>query len=310
MHVLGIDAGGTRTVCLLADQAGTVCAEARAGGANLQSAGELEVEKTLHRVMEQAVGDHELPAAICLGMAGVDRDEDATVVRGIMQRIGYKARVLVVNDALIALVSAVRDAAGLVVVAGTGSIAYGRDSRNRAARAGGWGYVLGDEGSGYWIGRLALRAVVRHADGRGRPSRLTDLVLQHFGVRQPQDLIHEVYHGMLRPSEIAALAILVQRAVDAGDEVASKILDSGADELTRSAQSVASRLGIEHDEFRFVLAGGIMRAVPSLAGQVSERFTKVAPRCRPEILQVEPALGAVYLALAEARGGANIPAYL
>src|ERR687892_1284366 len=106
MHVLGIDAGGTKTVCLLADEHGRVIAEARGSGANLQAAGELEVEKVLHQVMEIVLSDREgLPAAICLGIAGVDRPEDADAVRGIMRRIGFKTRTLVVNDALIALVA-------------------------------------------------------------------------------------------------------------------------------------------------------------------------------------------------------------
>jgi N-acetylglucosamine kinase-like BadF-type ATPase len=150
MVVLGIDAGGTKTVCQLADDTGEVLAEARRGGANLQAAGELEVEKVLHDVMEEAIGDHDVvPAAICLGIAGVDRPDDARVVRGLMKRIGYKARVLVVNDALIALEAGAPETAGVVVIAGTGSIAYGRNERGQAARAGGWGYMLGDEGSGY-----------------------------------------------------------------------------------------------------------------------------------------------------------------
>src|SRR5512138_948295 len=104
IHVLGIDAGGTKTVCQLADGDGAVLAEARRGGANLQASGELEVEKVLHEVMEEALGDSEIrPAAICLGIAGVDRPDDARVMEQIMRRIGYKARVLIVNDALVAL---------------------------------------------------------------------------------------------------------------------------------------------------------------------------------------------------------------
>src|SRR5262245_60235693 len=100
MRVLGIDAGGTKTVCLLADDRGQILAESRASGANLQVMGELEVEKVLHRVMEETLGDHDLhPDAICLGIAGVDRPEDAAAVRGIMRRIGHKTRTLVVNDA-------------------------------------------------------------------------------------------------------------------------------------------------------------------------------------------------------------------
>src|ERR671929_1392177 len=106
MYVLGIDAGGTKTVCLLADGDGRILAESRAGGANLQASGELEVEKVLHRVMEDAIGDRDIrPAAICLGIAGVDREDDAKAVHGIMRRIGFKTRVVVVNDALIALVA-------------------------------------------------------------------------------------------------------------------------------------------------------------------------------------------------------------
>src|SRR4030095_5169289 len=114
--------------------------------------------------MEKTLAERDvLPSVICLGIAGVDRAPDEAIVRGIMKRIGYKATILVVNDALIALQAGIGDLPGIVIVAGTGSIAYGRNAKGEAARAGGWGYVLGDEGSGYWIGRLALRAVVRHA---------------------------------------------------------------------------------------------------------------------------------------------------
>ncbi len=174
MYVLGIDVGGSKTVCLLADEDARIIAEGREEGANLQGVGELALEKVLHSVMEKTLeGTGIVPSAICLGIAGVDRASDETVVRSIMSRIGYKARILVVNDALIALQAGVGDDPGIVIVSGTGSIAYGRNEQGEAARAGGWGYVLGDEGSGYWIGRLALRAVVRHADGRGRVTSLT-----------------------------------------------------------------------------------------------------------------------------------------
>ena len=174
IHVLGIDAGGTKTVCQLADEEGNVLAEARGGGANLQAVGELEVEKVLHQVMEEAIGDRPVvPAVICLGIAGVDRPDDATIVRAIMKRIGYKAKVIVVNDALVALEAGAPRQPGVVIISGTGSISYGRNAEGEAARSGGWGYVLGDEGSGYWIGRSALRAVLREADKRGPKTVLT-----------------------------------------------------------------------------------------------------------------------------------------
>jgi N-acetylglucosamine kinase-like BadF-type ATPase len=309
-HVLGIDAGGTKTVCLLAERDGTIVSEARAGGANLQAVGELEVEKVLHRVMEEAIGDRPIvPTAICLGMAGVDREDDAAVVRAIMRRIGYKAQVTVTNDALVALVAGAGYDPGIVIIAGTGSIAYGRNARGDAARAGGWGYVLGDEGSGYWIGRLALRAVVRQADGRGRPTGLTPRILKHFGVQQPQDLIHEVYYSGMRPSAIAMVAAHVQAAFDERDETAVTILENGARELVACAASVATRLHMRDDAFRFVLAGGMFRAVPWLTTALTAQLPHIAPQATVQPLEVEPAYGAVLLARAQAGGESRVPVY-
>ena len=308
VHVLGIDAGGTKTVCQLADGSGRVLAEARRGGANLQAAGELEVEKVLHEVMEEALGDHGvIPGAICLGIAGVDRPDDARVVRAIMKRIAYKARVLVVNDALVALEAGAPDRPGVVVIAGTGSIAYGRNERNEAARAGGWGYVLGDEGSGYWIGRAALRAVLHEADRRGPATQLTARLLEHYGVSRPQDLIHQVYAA--RPAAIASLAQCVMSAFTDGDQVAIGILRAAADQLESSALSVARRLDLVGVEFPFVLSGGIFRAVPWLEEELARRLPQASPRSRTLLLDVEPAVGAVRLALEDVRGGYTVPAY-
>ena len=310
MHVLGIDVGGTKTVCLLGDEEGRVLSTAKGPGANLQAVGELQLEKVLHTVMEETLAQQKaVPAAICLGIAGVDRPEDATVVRDIMSRIGYKARTLVVNDALIALQAGVGAGAGIVIVAGTGSIAYGCDRHGHTARAGGWGYVLGDEGSGYWMGRLALRAIVREADGRGQRTSLTPRVLAHFGVARPEELLQTVYRQDFKPAVVAALATHLQQARDEGDALAIAILDRGAKELVVAAASVTNQLELTGDEFPFVLAGGMFKAVPWLREEVTRLLPKIAPRSRTILLDVEPAFGAVRLALAEIHGGARIPIY-
>src|SRR5215468_2613685 len=268
MHVLGIDVGGTKTVCLLANEDGAILAEAREAGANLQGVGELALEKVLHSAM-----------------------------------------ILIVNDALIALQAGIGDAPGIVVVSGTGSIAYGRNARGEAARAGGWGYVLGDEGSGYWIGRFALRAVVRHADGRGRETSLTSRLLGHFDLTGPSELIHKVYHQELAPSAIGALAHYVQEARDDGDLVAAVILDQAAEELAATAAAVMKRLEMDHESFSFVLAGGMFHAVPWLCDQLNVLLRSLATQSRTIRLEEDPALGAVQLALAVASGRAKIPAY-
>jgi N-acetylglucosamine kinase-like BadF-type ATPase len=311
MHVLGIDAGGTKTVCLLADEQGRVIAEGRGGGANLQASGELQVEKVLYRVMESVLAERDIvPAAICLGIAGVDRPQDSDAVRGIMRRIGFNSRTLVVNDALVALVAGAGDQPGVVVVAGTGSIAYGRDGAGRAARAGGWGYLLGDEGGGFWIGRAALAAVVRQFDGRGPATMLTDLVLAQMKLATPSELIYEIYERDIYRHAVSGLAPLVQRAMDDGDAVAAQILTRAADELGGAAASVISRLGMRGDVFPTVLSGGIFRGIPSLEIGLASRISELAPRSEIRRLSVEPAVGAVRLALAVARGEAIVPSYM
>jgi len=310
MHVLGIDAGGTKTVCLLADERGNILSEGRGGGANLHTSGELEVEKVLHEVMETAIGDRDItPAAVCLGIAGVDRDDEARTVRAIMRRIGYKSRIVVVNDALVALVAGAGNAPGIVIIAGTGSIVYGRNARFEAARAGGWGHIIGDEGSGYWIGREALAAIVRAVDGRGPDTRLTEDVLAHFNIDDTSRLPRIVYDRELPRMSVAALGPIVQQASDLGDAVASGILERAADELVLAARSVATRLEMRGDEFAFVLAGGVFRVVPWLGYEVTRRLVEVAPRSHVRLLEQEPAIGAVGLALAEARGTLTLPKY-
>ncbi|HLG59421.1 MAG TPA: BadF/BadG/BcrA/BcrD ATPase family protein [Vicinamibacterales bacterium] len=311
MHVLGIDAGGTKTVCLLADEGGQILAESRGAGANLQAMGELEVEKVLHRVMEETLGDRDVrPDAICLGIAGVDRPQDSDAVHGIMRRIGHKTPTVIVNDALVALVAGAGDQPGVVIVAGTGSIAYGRDASGRAARAGGWGYLLGDEGGGFWIGRAALSAVVRQFDHRGPTTLLTDLVLKQMALSTPAEVIHAIYDRGLQRHGIAGIADVVQQATDAGDAVASEILGRAAGELAAAAASVVTRLGMRGDVFPTILAGGIFRGIPSLAADLASRMAEVAPRSEVRRLEVEPAQGAVTLALAAARGHVAIPSYI
>jgi len=310
MHVLGIDAGGTKTVCLLADSQGAIVSEGRGPGANLHTAGELAVEKVLHAAMETAIGDRDItPAAICLGIAGVDREDEATAVRAIMRRIGYKSRVLVVNDALIGLVAGARDEPGIAINAGTGSIVYGRNAQFEAARAGGWGHMIGDEGRGYWIGRESLAAVMRAFDGRGPETQLAGDILSHFNVDDESRLPPIVYDRELPRVSVAALGPIAQRAAEQGDAVALRILERAAEELVLAARSVATRLEMRGDTFTFYLAGGVFRVVPWLVDELQRRLMEVAPRAQVQTLDEEPALGAVWLALAETRGGARVPQY-
>jgi N-acetylglucosamine kinase-like BadF-type ATPase len=228
-------------------------------------------------------------------------------VRAILARLGQRTSALVVNDALIALEAGIGSAPGIVIVAGTGSIAYGRDGAGRAACAGGWGHLLGDEGSGYWLGRQALHAVVRASDGRGPATTLTARLFAHFGITQSRDLVHEVYYRLSQPSAIAALSGIVHTAAADGDAVASGILDAAAEELVVAGLAVAGRLGLE--ACPVLLAGGVLRVSPMLSSRVTGRLSQALPHATVGLLQGEPVGGAVLLAIALAEGRAVIPEY-
>ncbi len=308
--MLGIDAGGSKTVAWLADGDGRVIGDGRGGGANLHNAGELGTEKVLYEVIRAAVGDDgPLPAVVCVGMAGMDRADDRAVVTAILRRLGCRGQLLPVNDALIALVAGADEDPGVVVVAGTGSIAYGVGPSAVAARAGGWGEVYGDEGSAFWVGRLALAAVVRASDRRGPQTALTPLVLRHAGADRIDGLVAQVYARSDRRQAIAAMAGLVARADADGDAVARRILADAADELTLAARSVVEQLGMRGERFRVVLSGGLFKMAPVVASLVAARVSEVAPRAVTAVLTDEPALGAVRLALRAATGRLRLPVY-
>lgn len=310
MHVVGIDAGGTKTVAARATPDGQIVARARSGGANLNTHGELPVEVVLHEVME-AVGafDEGAPLAVCVGMAGVDRPDEAATIRAILRRLGCRQHVTVVNDALVALVAGAGRPHGVCIVAGTGSIVYGVDGAGVAARAGGWGPVLADEGSAFSVGRQALAAVMRATDGRGPRTSLVPAVLTHYGVSTPEALVQSIYRAADQRRQVASLGPVVEGVRAQGDRVAEEILAQAADELARAAHSVAMQLSMRGDVFPFVLAGGMFMASPWMAEALTTRLVEVAPRATVAPFPIDPVRGAIVLACAEAEGGLVLPAY-
>ncbi|MBC8647463.1 MAG: ATPase [Thermoanaerobaculia bacterium] len=297
-HVLGIDAGGSKTRALLADESGAIVGGSRGGGANLRTHGELEVEKVLHGIVEAAEADAGARAdAVAIGIAGADRPEDHAVLRGILRRIGFKSHVVVTNDARVAFIAGSPDRVGVALVCGTGSIAWGQNRAGEIARAGGWGWHLGDEGSGFWIGVRAIREVLRGVDGRAPRTNLEQPLFEHFGVAEPGQILHAVYDEEFPRHHVALFAVRVEEAALGGDTVAARILQSAAEELALAARSVIGRLKLEEGPYDVILSGGTFAAVPTLAHNVQEILR--SPRARVLRLAEEPAGGAVKLALEE-----------
>jgi N-acetylglucosamine kinase-like BadF-type ATPase len=297
MRVLGIDAGATKTECLLADETGSILAKARGPGANFQLFTEDDVAFALGGLVSQVLpGQRSSVDALCVGMAGAGRERDFKVMGRILERLGAARENIVTHDALIALVAGASERYGVVLIVGTGAAAFGVDRNGREARAGGWGPLLGDEGSAYWMGLRALRSVMRAHDGRAAKTLLERSVLSRLGLDEVEAMVHRVYRELAR-EEIAALAPLVQQAADLGDGEAQAIIDDAVREFVRAVESVIGRLDLAGKEFPLVLSGGLWKAVPVLSQDFGKIIRKVAPWAEVRKLTVEPARGAVALAL-------------
>ncbi|MDP3047271.1 MAG: BadF/BadG/BcrA/BcrD ATPase family protein [Chloroflexota bacterium] len=299
--VLGVDGGGTKTTAILLDRGGSVLGRGQAGPSNRYAVGDATAGVELRRAIEAALERGNVAAAdvrvICLGMAGVDRPGDSAAVTSVVRGILPAAEVLVHNDALIALAGGVGRLYGVVLIAGTGAIAYGVDAQRHSRRASGWGHLLGDEGSGYDIGLRALRAVLRAHDGRGPATTLTARVLSAWNLNRPEDLIGLVYAPDFPRRRIASLLPLVDEAVGAGDAVARELLVSAGHELGQAACAVIRGLGMEQEVFEVVLAGGAFQTRHLLRDAVDETVRALAPRAVLIEPRHEPAMGAALLAL-------------
>ncbi len=291
-YVIGLDAGGTKTVGLLADESGKILSKARGNGANLLVHGELAVEKVVYQIIEDLESPERI-SAICLGIAGVDQTDNRELIHSMLKRLGLRQAVRIVNDALIALVAGAPKGFGIVVISGTGSIAFGAAPDGKTARSGGWGYLLGDEGSAFWLGHAALRLGIRAADGRGPATTIYDRVCQELNLEGASELVSWFYDQDHSRHRVAALASLVEVAADDADEAAARLLDQAAGHLTRAAEAVARQLSLK-PHYPVVLAGGAFKACPSLF----QRFSSFLQLPDAEIIQLEcePAVGAVTLA--------------
>jgi len=228
------------------------------------------------------------------------RPEDRAVMQTWAAERFPGATVAVVTDAQLVLAAGTPAGWGLALISGTGSLAYGEDAAGRNARAGGWGYLLGDEGSGYAIGLAALRAVMRAADGRGPATALTAAVLAHWGLQQPQELVRHVYRPELGRTEIAALAALVDAAAGQGDAVARALTAEAGRELALAVQAVARQLAFT-GAVPCAVAGSVLVKGQAVATAFRAAAVELGLQLEPFTPVAEPVWGAIRLAAGNRR---------
>ncbi len=298
-YVLGVDGGGTRTVCILADLEGTIFGEGESGPSNFQTVGVVEAVEAIRRAIEGAaanVPSFSFPVeSICLGLAGVDTPQDEALLREQIESLHVARQVCVVNDTEIALIGGVGGERGVVVVAGTGSAAFGCDGEGRKARAGGWGWILGDEGSGFDVGQGGLRAVVRALEGRGPATALVEVLMRQWKLASRQELAASLRARSWTRRDVASLAEWVSEAASEGDSVARGIITRAGEELGLLAATVIEQLQLR-GEFSIVLTGGVFRAGEMVSEPLWRKVYTIAPEVRLMPSIRHPALGAIFMA--------------
>jgi N-acetylglucosamine kinase-like BadF-type ATPase len=300
---LGVDGGGTNCRAAIADDEGNVIGEGRAEAANFIRVG-LEnaidhIREAVDQACQRAGIEPSRIAAACIGLAGTSHPDHHRQMLAALNEALPIPDITLETDARVALAGATGNKPGVVIIAGTGSIACGINARGRFARAGGWGPTMGDEGSGSYIGRRALEAVVMAYDYRGEPTSMMEPVLRHFGVSSPPELPPVIYDEPDKAMrEIAELSKIAVKAAQEGDKVAQEILKDAAIELAIAAIAVIEQLRMERDEFQVAYVGGVFEAGELILAPLREEIERFAPHAKIAPPIDPPVIGAVKMAMA------------
>jgi N-acetylglucosamine kinase-like BadF-type ATPase len=296
-YFLGVDGGQSSTTAAIGDERGAIAGWAGAGPCNHVTADEARAK--FRSVMRECVSQAAARAgmdpvkphfrAACLGMSGGPDDKAA-----LLSELIDTEHLVVTHDAAIALAGATSGEPGIITIAGTGSMAFGKNARGETARAGGWGYIFGDEGGAFDVVRQALRAVLREHEGWGARTALTPALLEASGAPDADAMLHLFYTPEWPRWRVAGLATTVHRIAEEGDPAAREVLQRGAQQLALLAASVRRQLWVEGEAVRATWTGGLFNS-----GIVLERFRMLAGlednvSCEPP--RHGPAVGALLLA--------------
>jgi glucosamine kinase len=292
---LGIDGGGTKTTCAVGD-AHSVLGTATSGGSNVTRVGDAPAREALLAAVHEACAvagvDPQRIDSSCVGLSGAGRPEVRDALARMMNEM-VGGRVLVVSDIETAMEAAFGGDAGLITIAGTGSIAYGRNKRGQTARAGGWGLAISDEGSGQWVGRTAVSAVLGANDAEKNPP-LLETILKAWKLATLDNLVRSA--NASPPPDFASLFPLVLAAAESGDLLARSVLTRAGTELAGLARSVLGRLFVGAGSVPVAMVGGVFRQSALVREVFYNKVTSEFPQANVDATVVEPVRGALELA--------------
>ena len=292
--LLGIDGGGSYTRVAIADAAGVVLGKGQAGSSNSQSVGFEAATRALHEAIDAArmdagIESHTRFDAACFGLAGAGRPDDQMRFTAWAAEYGIATNVRCVSDAETILAAGTPEQWGVALISGTGSVCWARSPDGSSVRVGGWGYLLGDEGSGLAV--RALRIAAQTADGRAAAHSLLAAVLEYWGLDEPTQLIGYVYRTELTRASIAEVSKLVLNLAEAGDTHAVGLIERAGGELAHMVTVAVGRLGI--DAPPVALAGGLFATSMRLRAAL---LSQVHMQLGPVTYVDEPVVGAITLA--------------
>jgi N-acetylglucosamine kinase len=304
-YFLGVDGGASKTAAVVTDETGRPLGRGVAGGSNHLRVGIEQATRNVERavniaLVETGIAIRQIEYAYC-GIAGSDHPEHHEKVVEALKVFFPGGNFVVDTDARIALTGAVGFGAGVVIISGTGSVAFGRNARGAEGRAGGWGPTLGDEGSGYAIARDGLSAIVRAYDGRAPETAMTELLCREYLMCQPADLPRFVYATTTHADDIARFGRLVMESATAGDPVASQILEHAGRELGECVLAVVRKLDLTAEDFPVAYVGGAFHAGPMLIDPMRRTINAEAPKATLVKPLRTPVEGAAMMAIRAAQ---------
>jgi N-acetylglucosamine kinase-like BadF-type ATPase len=306
-YIIGIDGGGTKTDGLCSDTSGHVLTRATTGPTSLTATSlgmaSLNLVETFRQLTAQLTGETYFPKVV-IGVAGLDTPEEKQRAEDVFRDVltaYHIGSLTIVNDIQLVLAAGAKAPNVVALIAGTGSQCFGKTADGRAARTAGMDFLLADQGSGYEIGRMVLRAATASYDGRAAYSVLEELVLKHFEVNDFNDLKSKVYFPVLNKGQVAELAKICIDGFEQGDATAEQILNQAINDLVVMAETVFRRLELKDADADLICSGSIAR-LPYVHKIVKERFAASYPKAVVQMLEEEPAYGAIKIAMQELKG--------